>query len=73
MISTMSRLLDKKAADSVPKSVYESYSGFANTNGGYRKDRRAGVEGVTMAEIRWNDRVTYDGTWENNLFTFLQK
>ena len=25
----------KKAADSVPKSVYESYSGFANTNGGY--------------------------------------
>ena len=25
----------KKAADSVPKSVYESYSGFANMNGGY--------------------------------------
>lgn len=93
----------KKAADSVPKSVYESYSGFANTNGGYRKDRRAGIEGVTVAgllmfgtglairdefdnvfmdyrdesqktaEIRWNDRVTYDGTWENNLFTFFTK
>lgn len=25
----------KKAEKSVPKSVYESYSGFANTKGGY--------------------------------------
>ena len=25
----------KKAESTVPKSVYESYSGFANTNGGY--------------------------------------
>ena len=25
----------KEAEDSVPKSVYESYSAFANTNGGY--------------------------------------
>lgn len=25
----------KKADSSVPKSVYESYSAFANTNGGY--------------------------------------
>lgn len=70
-----------------------------NHEGGYRKDRRTGVEGLTMAgllmfgkglivrdefdnifmdyrdesaktsEIRWNDRVTYDGTWENNLFS----
>ena len=76
---------------------------FLTALGGYRKDRRAGIEGVTMAgllmfgtglairdefdnvfmdyrdesqktaEIRWNDRVTYDGTWENNLFTFFTK
>lgn len=25
------------------------------------------------ADIRWNDRVTYDGTWENNLFDFFMK
>jgi len=25
------------------------------------------------SEIRWNDRVTYDGTWENNLFNFFTK
>ena len=24
-------------------------------------------------EIRWNDRITYDGTWENNVFNFLGK
>ncbi|MBO6159173.1 MAG: putative DNA binding domain-containing protein [Firmicutes bacterium] len=24
-------------------------------------------------DVRWNDRVTYDGTWENNLFNFIQK
>ena len=76
---------------------------FLTALGGYRKDRRAGIEGVTVAgllmfgtglairdefdnvfmdyrdesqktaEIRWNDRVTYDGTWENNLFTFFTK
>jgi len=30
-------------------------------------------ESQKTAEIRWNDRVTYDGTWENNLFTFFTK
>lgn len=25
------------------------------------------------AETRWVDRVTYDGTWENNLFNFFRK
>lgn len=70
---------------------------------GYRKDRRTGVEGLTLAglmmfgtgqaireifdnvfmdyrnesevtaDIRWNDRITYDGTWENNLFNFFTK
>lgn len=24
-------------------------------------------------EVRWNDRITYDGTWENNLFNFFMK
>ena len=24
-------------------------------------------------DVRWNDRITYDGTWENNLFNFIQK
>lgn len=27
---------------------------------------------ITM-DIRWNDRITYDGTWENNLFNFFTK
>lgn len=70
---------------------------------GYRKDRKTGVEGLTLAgilmfgtgqairerfdnvfmdyrnesqvtaDIRWNDRITYDGTWENNLFNFFTK
>ncbi len=24
-------------------------------------------------DVRWNDRITYDGTWENNAFNFLSK
>ena len=76
---------------------------FLEALGGYRKDRRTEIEGLTMAglmmfgkglairdefdnvfmdyrdesektdEIRWNDRITYDGTWENNLFNFFTK
>lgn len=76
---------------------------FLEQLGGYRKDRREGKEGLTLAglmmfgnglairdefdnvfmdyrdesavtpEIRWNDRITYDGTWENNLFNFFSK
>ena len=76
---------------------------FLQKLGGYRKDRRTGVEGLTLAglmmfgtgqairekfsnifmdyrneteitaDIRWNDRITYDGTWENNLFNFFTK
>lgn len=68
---------------------------FFEKLGGYRKDRKTGVEGLTLAgllmfgkgqairerfdnvfmdyrnesqvtaDIRWNDRITYDGTWEN--------
>lgn len=30
-------------------------------------------ESQVTSEIRWNDRVTYDGTWENNLFNFFTK
>lgn len=71
--------------------------------GGYKIDRKNGVEGLTRAgimmfgkglsirdefenifmdyrdesntdeNVRWNDRVTYDGTWENNLFNFFMK
>ncbi|MCM1087757.1 MAG: putative DNA binding domain-containing protein [Muribaculaceae bacterium] len=76
---------------------------FLEKLGGYRKDRREGKEGLTLAglmmfgdglairnefdnifmdyrnesevtmDIRWNDRITYDGTWENNLFNFFTK
>lgn len=24
-------------------------------------------------DVRWNDRITYDGTWENNLFNYIQR
>ncbi|MDE7275624.1 MAG: AAA family ATPase, partial [Lachnospiraceae bacterium] len=24
-------------------------------------------------DVRWNNRITYDGTWENNVFNFLGK
>ncbi len=30
-------------------------------------------ETTVSFDVRWNDRLTYDGTWENNLYTFLQK
>ncbi|HBA51292.1 MAG TPA: AAA family ATPase [Lachnospiraceae bacterium] len=30
-------------------------------------------ESEVTPEIRWNDRITYDGTWENNLFNFFMK
>lgn len=76
---------------------------FLEMLGGYRRDRREKVEGLTVAgllmfgtgvairdefdnifmdyrnetnvddETRWVDRVTYDGTWENNLFNFFRK
>ena len=26
-----------------------------------------------LPESRWSDRLTYDGTWENNLYNFLRK
>lgn len=75
---------------------------FLEMLGGYRKDRRENVEGLTVAglmmfgkglairdefdnlfmdyldesdindETRWVDRVTIDGTWENNLFNFFR-
>lgn len=76
---------------------------FLMNLGGYRKDRRKELEGLTLAgllmfgkgtairdefdnvfmdyrdengattDLRWNDRITYDGTWENNLFNFFTK
>lgn len=76
---------------------------FLEQLGGYSRDRRTGVEGLTIAglmmfgtgrairerfsnifmdyreetevtiDVRWNDRITYDGTWENNLFNFFSK
>ncbi len=30
-------------------------------------------ESAITVDIRWNDRITYDGTWENNLFNFFTK
>lgn len=76
---------------------------FLEMLGGYRRDRRNKLEGLTVAGLmmfgtglairdefdnifmdyrdetgasvtqRWIDRVTYDGTWENNLFNFFMK
>lgn len=76
---------------------------FLEQLGGYNRDRKTGVEGLTVAgllmfgtgksirerfpnifmdyreetsvtsDVRWNDRITYDGTWENNLFNFFSK
>lgn len=76
---------------------------FLEKLGGYKKDRKTGVEGLILAglmmfgtgqairekfsnifmdyrnetevtvDVRWNDRITYDGTWENNLFNFFSK
>ncbi|MCC8125879.1 MAG: putative DNA binding domain-containing protein, partial [Clostridiales bacterium] len=76
---------------------------FLEMLGGYRRDRRDKLEGLTVAGLmmfgtglairdefdnifmdyrdetganatqRWTDRVTYDGTWENNLFNFFMK
>lgn len=76
---------------------------FLERLGGYGKDRKTDVEGLTLAgllmfgkglpirdrfsniymdyrnesnktsDIRWIDRITYDGTWENNLFNFFNK
>ena len=76
---------------------------FLEQLGGCNRDRRTGVEGLTIAglmmfgtgrairerfsnifmdyreetevtiDVRWNDRITYDGTWENNLFNFFSK
>lgn len=74
---------------------------FLERLGGYRRNKKEHVEGLTMAgllmfgkgleirdrfdnlfmdyrdesnatdEMRWSDRITYDGTWENNLYNFL--
>ena len=30
-------------------------------------------ENGSTTDMRWNDRVTYDGTWENNVFNFFTK
>ncbi len=76
---------------------------FLEMLGGYRRNRRDKIEGLTTAglmmfgsglairdefdnifmdyrdetgtdsNIRWIDRITYDGTWENNLFNFFRK
>ena len=88
-----------------PEHIWNSYNDkdFLTMLGGYRKDRKTGMEGFSMAgllmfgkglpirdefdnilmdyrdesfvsaDLRWNDRLTYDGTWENNLFNFFTK
>lgn len=40
---------------------------FSNVFMDYRNETEVTVD------IRWNDRITYDGTWENNLFNFFSK
>lgn len=88
-----------------PDHVWSSYDDkrFLTMLGGYRKDKKKNIEGLTLAglmmfgkgfsirdefsnifmdyrdesdvsdDVRWNDRITYDGTWENNLFNFFTK
>ncbi len=40
---------------------------FSNLMMDYRDESHA------TDDMRWSDRVTYDGTWENNLFNFFMK
>lgn len=40
---------------------------FSNLMMDYRDESHA------TNDMRWGDRVTYDGTWENNLFNFFMK
>jgi len=40
---------------------------FSNLMMDYRDESNA------TDDMRWSDRVTYDGTWENNLFNFFMK
>ena len=40
---------------------------FSNLMMDYRDESNA------TDDMRWGDRVTYDGTWENNLFNFFMK
>ena len=40
---------------------------FSNVFMDYRNETEVTVD------VRWNDRITYDGTWENNLFNFFSK
>ena len=40
---------------------------FSNLMMDYRDESHA------TSDMRWGDRVTYDGTWENNLFNFFMK
>ena len=40
---------------------------FSNLMMDYRDESHA------TDDMRWGDRVTYDGTWENNLFNFFMK
>ncbi len=40
---------------------------FSNLLMDYRDESHA------TADMRWSDRITYDGTWENNLFNFFMK
>ena len=40
---------------------------FSNLMMDYRDESNA------TDDMRWDDRVTYDGTWENNLFNFFMK
>lgn len=40
---------------------------FSNLMMDYRDESHA------TNDMRWSDRVTYDGTWENNLFNFFMK
>lgn len=102
--STLSRYRRMFNSDH-PDHVWRELSDqdFMEMLGGYRKDHRTGVEGLTVAgllmfgkglvirnefdnilmdyrdetganaTVRWTDRVTYDGTWENNLFNFFMK
>lgn len=76
---------------------------FLRNMGGYIRDRKTGVEGLTEAGLlmfgkglsvrerfsnlsmdyldvssltegqRWSDRISIDGTWENNLYNFTMK